>query len=299
MALSLKIVTPEGPRLQESVDEVTAPSVSGEFGILPGHLPILAALKTGIVRWKSKGSEGACAIGEGFIEVHDDVASILTDRFQDTNDLDPVKIRAQLKDIDDKIDHFAGAHDSPEFRSLVADELWCAAQLELHGDPPPPTVNFVSSFGVAPDEELGELNGTPTHAEEEDELLARSLGKQTKAVHSSEWAAFVVCDAGRPSVVVPFVLCTSRLVLALAQPPSSSLEWWCRSPSWPVRAAAGDRAAPLQLATNALPRIRRRRRTPVPSCPRGRATRTPTVGSIWTPATAAARPRWRSCPPPR
>lgn len=166
--ISLEIVTPEGHKLKQHVDEVTAPSVSGEFGILPGHLPILAALKTGIVRWKVKGEEHACAIGEGFIEVHEDVASILTDRFQDNTDLDPVKIRAELKDIDEKIDHFSGAHDSPEFRALVADELWCAAQLELHGDPPPPTVNFVTSFGAAPDEELAAATGVNTHAEEDD-----------------------------------------------------------------------------------------------------------------------------------
>ena len=166
--ISLEIVTPEGHKLKQAVDEVTAPSVSGEFGILPGHLPILAALKTGIVRWKVKGEEHACAVGEGFIEVHEDIASILTDRYQENADLDPVQIRAQLKDIDDKIDHFSGSHDSPEFRALVADELWCAAQLELHGDPPPPTVNFVSSFGAAPDEELAEATGVVTHAEEDD-----------------------------------------------------------------------------------------------------------------------------------
>ena len=166
MALSLEIVTPEGRKLKESVDEVTAPSVAGEVGILPGHLPVLAALKTGIVRWKSKGQEGSCAVGEGFLEVHDDAASILTDRYAPTEGLDPVRIRADLKRIDDEIDHFTGDHESAAFRELVADELWCAAQLELHGDPPPPTVNFVRSFGQAPDEELADATGTKTHGEE-------------------------------------------------------------------------------------------------------------------------------------
>jgi len=43
----LEIVTPRGRALSVSVDEVTAPSVHGEFGVLPGHLPLLAACAPG------------------------------------------------------------------------------------------------------------------------------------------------------------------------------------------------------------------------------------------------------------
>ena len=35
--VTLEIVTPQGAALREEVDDVTAPSVSGEFGVLPGH----------------------------------------------------------------------------------------------------------------------------------------------------------------------------------------------------------------------------------------------------------------------
>ena len=47
--IELEIVTPKGRALTAMVDEVTAPSVQGEFGVMPGHLPLLAALRTGIV----------------------------------------------------------------------------------------------------------------------------------------------------------------------------------------------------------------------------------------------------------
>ena len=53
---ALEIVTPRGRALAASVDEVTAPSVNGEFGVLPGHLPLLAALRTGMVTYR-QGSE--------------------------------------------------------------------------------------------------------------------------------------------------------------------------------------------------------------------------------------------------
>jgi F-type H+-transporting ATPase subunit epsilon len=150
--LRLEIVTPQGPALRDDVDELTAPSVAGEFGVLPGHLPILAALKAGILTWKKKGELGSCAVGSGFIEVHDDRINVLTDRYRAQGDVDPVRVRADLKDIDEKIDHFPGPPQSAEFQALVDEELWCAALLELHGDPPPPTVNFAEAYGQAPDE---------------------------------------------------------------------------------------------------------------------------------------------------
>ena len=54
--IQLEIVTPKGRALVATVDEVTAPSVEGEFGVLPGHLPLLAALRTGLVSYR-QGSE--------------------------------------------------------------------------------------------------------------------------------------------------------------------------------------------------------------------------------------------------
>jgi F-type H+-transporting ATPase subunit epsilon len=150
--LSLEVVTPQGSALKENVEELTAPSISGEFGVLPGHLPILAAVKPGLVTWKAKAGTSACAVGWGFIEVSQDRATLLTDHFVKKGDVDPVRVRADLKDIQHKIEKFDGAPESPEFHALVNEELWCAAQLELHGDPPPATIAFITPYGRAPDQ---------------------------------------------------------------------------------------------------------------------------------------------------
>ena len=49
--IELEVVTPTGMALKEQVDEVIAPSVQGQFGVLPGHLPLMAAMATGLVGW--------------------------------------------------------------------------------------------------------------------------------------------------------------------------------------------------------------------------------------------------------
>ena len=147
--LLLEIVTPTGASLRQDVDEVSVPSVTGEFGVLPGHLPIVAALKTGLVSWKHGGLQHACAVGAGFVEVSGDHVSILTDRYQTKEAIDPVLVRATLHGIEEELRGFSESQATPAFQELVAKELWCAAQLELHGDPPPPTLHFASAYGPA------------------------------------------------------------------------------------------------------------------------------------------------------
>ncbi len=147
--ISLEIVTPDGVALSESVDELTAPSVEGEFGVLADHRPLLAALKTGIVTFKKGGEETRVAVGAGFVEIKDNHAWVLTNQFAQKKDIDAVETRLDLKEADQAIDAFEGEPHDPAFHELVAREVWAAARLELYGDPPPPTVRSHDLEGEA------------------------------------------------------------------------------------------------------------------------------------------------------
>ena len=91
--IALEIITPDGPKLKEAVDELTAPSVDGEFGVLPMHRPLLAALATGIVTFIQNGKSQSVAVGPGFVEIVSDKAVLLTDRFIRKDDIDAVRTR--------------------------------------------------------------------------------------------------------------------------------------------------------------------------------------------------------------
>lgn len=139
--ISLEIVTPDGVLLRESVQGLTAPSVDGEFGVLPGHVPLLAALKTGIVTYLKDGAEVKVAVGPGFVEVYEDRAVLLTDHLARKDEIDPVQARLDLKDADEALEKYAGEPGSNEYLEHMRKELWAAARLTLYGDPPPPTVH--------------------------------------------------------------------------------------------------------------------------------------------------------------
>jgi F-type H+-transporting ATPase subunit epsilon len=146
--LDLEIVTPEGVQLKETIDELTAPSVEGEFGVLPGHRPLLAALQTGLVSYRVGNQITQVAVGPGFVEIHDDKAVVLTDRFSTKAKVDVVRVRLELKDADAALADYKGDPKEHEYVDLVQRELWAAALLELYGDPPPPTVRIFSDLST-------------------------------------------------------------------------------------------------------------------------------------------------------
>ncbi|HEV8550243.1 MAG TPA: ATP synthase F1 subunit epsilon [Polyangiaceae bacterium] len=148
--LALEIVTPEGVKLTESVEIFTAPGVNGEFGVMPRHRPMLAALTAGIVTYTRAGLLESVAIGPGFAELADDKAVILTAHFTTKSEVDPVKVRLELKEVDAELDGWKGDPNQPEYAALVARELWAATQLELHGDPPPPRIRTQSELADDP-----------------------------------------------------------------------------------------------------------------------------------------------------
>ncbi|MFO0614075.1 MAG: ATP synthase F1 subunit epsilon [Polyangiaceae bacterium] len=143
-AIDLQIVTPSGVALKKSVTEVTGPSVAGEFGALPGHLPVLAALRPGVVAYKATtaagAEEGRVAVAHGFAQIVDDKALLLTEKFARKEDVDIVAVRSRLKEVEDLLTSFAGEHDAEERKQLIEEQQWLAVQLELIGDPPPPIV---------------------------------------------------------------------------------------------------------------------------------------------------------------
>ena len=69
MPLHLKMLTPERVVYDADVQEITVPTVLGEIGILPNHLPLVSLLKPGEMRVKKDGVEISLVLAGGFIEV--------------------------------------------------------------------------------------------------------------------------------------------------------------------------------------------------------------------------------------
>ncbi len=128
--LRLEVVTPDGPAVRTEADQVEAPSVDGEFGVLPGHLPLLATLRAGVVRYRSAGKSFTYAVGPGFAEVGPLAMSILTDRCIDAKDVDTAQTRTSLESAQRALDVLAGNPDAPERADAQQTVDWLQAQLD-------------------------------------------------------------------------------------------------------------------------------------------------------------------------
>ena len=51
--MHLTVTTPRGSLVQIEVDEIAAPGALGEFGVLPGHVPFMTALKPGVLFYRT------------------------------------------------------------------------------------------------------------------------------------------------------------------------------------------------------------------------------------------------------
>lgn len=142
----LEVVTKEGVALKKTVDELTAPSVNGDFGVLPGHRPLLVALRTGIATYRVGNEEVKCAVGPGFAQISDDKAVLLTDRFCRKEEIDVIAVRQELRESDEELESFAGELGGTEHGLLIRKSRWAATRLELYGDPPPPTIHTYAEF---------------------------------------------------------------------------------------------------------------------------------------------------------
>jgi F-type H+-transporting ATPase subunit epsilon len=136
--LQLKIVTPEEIVLDEEVDQVTLPTTEGEITILPGHVPLVAGLKSGDIVAISDGEHIPMALVGGFIEVKQDenkktLVAVLADFAEHISKLDDKvlsDIRSHAEEMKQKMqdkqtvdfEHFAAELEKSLTRIKIADK---------------------------------------------------------------------------------------------------------------------------------------------------------------------------------
>ncbi|GGB56097.1 F0F1 ATP synthase subunit epsilon [Virgibacillus dakarensis] len=85
--LTVSVVTPDGPILEDSYDMVSCKAENGELGILPGHIPLVAPLTISAVRLKRGNDMERLAVNGGFLEVRPDKVTILAQSAERPSDI--------------------------------------------------------------------------------------------------------------------------------------------------------------------------------------------------------------------
>ncbi len=101
--LRLEIVTPYGLVFTEDVDEITATSTEGEFGVLSGHVPFITILKIGMLTYKKGKDIGYIFVNSGYAEVLSDRVIILADSAEKSEDIDVERAIAAKKRAEERL----------------------------------------------------------------------------------------------------------------------------------------------------------------------------------------------------
>ena len=88
MPLTLEIVTPAARVYSDTIDTVVIPTLEGEIGILPGHIPLLTQVDAGELRVTKAGHTQALVVGAGFAQIEKDKVSVLTESAIDEEKID-------------------------------------------------------------------------------------------------------------------------------------------------------------------------------------------------------------------
>ena len=117
------LVSPEKLAFSGDVDQVDVPGVEGDFGVLAGHAPLVAAVRPGILTVSSGGTRQKIIVLGGLAEVSEKGLTVLADVATSIQDLDRTKFAEQVAGMEaelaekegseldravERLDHFKG-----------------------------------------------------------------------------------------------------------------------------------------------------------------------------------------------
>ena len=121
----LELVSPEKLLLSRAVEMAVLPAAEGEMGVLPGHSPMIVALRGGIISVTENGQvTDRLFVGGGFAEVTPDRCTVLADEATPVAQLSRADAEARVKQAEDAYNAAAG--ETPEKRDAAMARLLSA-----------------------------------------------------------------------------------------------------------------------------------------------------------------------------
>ncbi|MBI3709339.1 MAG: F0F1 ATP synthase subunit epsilon [Proteobacteria bacterium] len=102
--LQFELVSPERLLLNEPVEMVVVPGTEGDFGVLPGHAPMISTVRPGVIDMHDDGQvRQRIFVAGGFAEVTFERCTVLADEAAPLAELDRTGVETELKGLRDKL----------------------------------------------------------------------------------------------------------------------------------------------------------------------------------------------------
>ncbi len=126
----LTIVTRERKIVETDAVEAVLPASDGEIGILPGHTPLLALLRVGLMRYRSNGKPQSLVLSWGFAEILPERVIVMAETARLPQEIDPAAAEAERVRLERELADLS-SHD-PQFAIVEARLEESVAMITLH-----------------------------------------------------------------------------------------------------------------------------------------------------------------------
>jgi F-type H+-transporting ATPase subunit epsilon len=129
--LDINLVTPRGVVAHQAADGLTAPGELGEFELLPGHVPMLAALKPGVLTIGDR-NRVRYAVSAGYLRI-DPAGSIevLVEQAVAGGDVDVEAARADLRAAEAELAKWGDKPADGDWQIVQNRVAWAQARLDV------------------------------------------------------------------------------------------------------------------------------------------------------------------------
>jgi F-type H+-transporting ATPase subunit epsilon len=103
------LVSPEKLAFAGDVDQVDVPGVEGDFGVLAGHAPVVAAIRPGILTIFTGGTKQKVIVLGGIAEVSEKGLTVLADVATSLDELDRAQFADTISDMEAKLSEKEGS----------------------------------------------------------------------------------------------------------------------------------------------------------------------------------------------
>ena len=97
------LVSPEKLAFSGEVEQVDVPGIEGDFGVLAGHAPVVAAIRPGILTVTAGGAKQKIIVLGGLAEVSDKGLTVLADVATSIEDLDHARFADTIGEMEARL----------------------------------------------------------------------------------------------------------------------------------------------------------------------------------------------------
>ncbi|WP_454623909.1 F0F1 ATP synthase subunit epsilon [Bradyrhizobium cenepequi] len=112
------LVSPEKLAFSGDVDQVDIPGVEGDFGVLAGHAPVVAAIRPGILTITTGGTHQKIVVLGGLAEVSDNRLTVLADVATSIQEIDRAQFSETIAEMEEKLKEKDGSELDREIERL-------------------------------------------------------------------------------------------------------------------------------------------------------------------------------------